>query len=190
LYARDFHPYTISQEERQALLDDLFGEKKDEMITLYEKAYPGGDLLDLYSLDFIIRKGVYQFLDRKAKCDAPLYCYMITYHLNYFGGTPAYHGICLPLVFGNTEYVDALNEPDAVALSQKMHRAWINFATYGDPNGDDVPKWEQYKDGEYGTMIFDRQCGMRYNYDRELVWKYKDATDFVNDFMRIKKKKD
>ena len=190
LYARDFHPYTISQEERQALLDDLFGEKKDEMIALYEKAYPGGDLLDLYSLDFIIRKGVYQFLDRKAKCDAPLYCYMITYHLNYFGGTPAYHGICLPLVFGNTEYVDALNEPDAVALSQKMHRAWINFATYGDPNGDDVPKWEQYKDGECGTMIFDRQCGMRYNYDRELVWKYKDATDFVNDFMRIKKKKD
>ena len=101
----------------------------------------------------------------------------------YMGGMPSYHGICLPLVFGNTEYVDAFNEPDLVALGQKMHQAWINFATSGDPNGGDVPKWEKYVKGEGGTMVFDRQCGMKYNFDRELIRVYEENTHFANAFM-------
>ena len=184
------YTYDISEEKRDELLTELFGseEKKNEMVELFRKAYPNDDLLDLYNLDFIVRKGVYEFLDRKAKCEAPIYSYMITYHLNYFGGLPPYHGFCLPLVFGNTEYVDACNEPDCVALSQKMHQAWINFATYGDPNGGDVPEWKPYKEGECGTMIFDKKCEMRYNYDRELVWKFQEYTDFEYSFRRVKRK--
>ena len=101
---------------------------------------------------------------------------------------PSYHGICLPLVFGNTEYVDALNEPDAVALSQKMHQAWINFATYGNPNGGDVPEWDQYREGERGVMVFDRKCEMRYDFDHELIWKYVENSNFADPFFRVKKK--
>ena len=188
LYAKEFHPYTISQEEREELIKGVFGDKTDEMVELFRKAYPDGDLLDLYSLDIVIRKGAYEYLDRKAKTDAPIYCYLIKYHLNYFGGMPSYHGICLPLVFGNTEYVDALNEPDAVALSQKMHQAWINFATYGDPNGGDVPEWDQYREGERGVMVFDKKCEMRYDFDHELIWKYVENSNFADPFFRVKKK--
>ena len=90
-------------------------------------------------------------------------------------------------MFGNTEYVDACNEPDCVALSQKMHQAWINFAVGGDPNGGDVPEWKPYRKGECGTMIFDRSCGMRYDFDRELVWKFQENTDLEFNFMRVKK---
>ncbi len=174
-----FHPYSIPEEEKQALLEGQFRERKDEMIAMFRKVYPDGDLMDLYNLDFMLRRGVCDFLDAKAEYDAPLYCYMITYHLSYLGGMPAYHGFCLPLVFGNTEYVDACNEPDAVALSQKMHQAWINFATNGDPNGGDVPKWAPYRKGECGTMIFDRRCGMRYDFDRELIRSFSENTDFA-----------
>ena len=188
LYAKEFHPYTISQEEREELVRGVFGDKTDEMVELFKKAYPDGDLLDLYSLDIVIRKGAYEYLDRKAKTDAPIYCYLIKYHLNYFGGMPSYHGICLPLVFGNTEYVDALNEPDAVALSQKMHQAWINFATYGNPNGGDVPEWDQYREGERGVMVFDKKCEMRYDFDHELIWKYVENSNFADPFFRVKKK--
>ncbi|MDO5136918.1 MAG: carboxylesterase family protein, partial [Oscillospiraceae bacterium] len=113
----------------------------------------------------------------------------ITYHLNYFGGMPSYHGFCLPLVFGNTEYVDACNEPDCVALSQKMHQAWINFATYGDPNGGDVPKWEPYKSGKGGTMVFDKKCEMRYQHDKDLVELMKVAGDYPNAFMAFMRAK-
>ncbi len=188
LYARDFFPYSTPEDEKQRMLDGLFGEKKEEMIELFRKAYPGDDLLDLYNLDFNVRRGVYDFLDRKAECEAPVYSYLISYHLGYFGGTPSYHGICLPLVFGNTEYVDALNEPDAVALSQKMHQAWINFATCGNPNGGDVPEWKPYRKGECGTMIFDRKCGMKYNFDRELVTKFHEYSGLGEGFMSNRKK--
>ncbi len=121
----------------------------------------------------------------KAEFDAPCYCYLLTLHLNYFGGMPAYHGLCLPMVFGTTEYVDATNEPDAVALSQKMHQAWINFATNGDPNGGDVPRWEPYTKDNHVTMIFDKKCEMRGDFDSDLIQKFEDATDFKNPFMRF-----
>lgn len=189
LYDRDRVSYTVSNEKREEMLGELFGDRKEEMIELFNKTYPGRDLLDLYYLDYIVRRGTYQYLDRKAEHAAPLYNYVITYFMDYQNGTPAYHGLCLPLVFGNTEYVDACNEPDLVCLSQKMHQAWMNFATCGDPNGGDVPVWAPYKAGECGTMIFDRQCGMRYNYDRELITKWEEYTDFVPSFMRMKRAK-
>lgn len=186
LHEPEFTPYNCSEERRQELLDERFGENKDDIVRLFREAYPDGDLLDLYYLDYIVRTGAYQYLDRKAECEAPCYNYLLTYRLNYWGGMPSYHGFCLPLVFGNTEYVDACNEPDCVALSQKMHQAWINFATNGDPNGGDVPHWEPYRKGECGVMIFDRHCEMRYNFDRELVFKWNQYAGFVPGFRRVK----
>ena len=186
---RVWHPYDLPAEEKDKLLSDYFGEYKDELIELFEKAYPGSDLMDLYYMDFETRIDTTEFLDAKEKFGAPAYNYLITYHLNYFGGMPSYHGFCLPLVFGNTEYVDACNEPDCVALSQKMHQAWINFATCGDPNGGDVPKWEPYKSGKGGTMICDKKCEMRYKFDDELVRLMKKAGDYPNAFMAFMRAK-
>ncbi|MBP1554800.1 MAG: carboxylesterase/lipase family protein [Oscillospiraceae bacterium] len=184
LYA-PFHRYDSPESEKEALLDSILGDKKEETVTEFRKAYPDGDLLDLFALDYIVRKGTYDFLDLKDQFNAPQYNYLITYRMPYMGGMPSYHGICLPLVFGNTEYVDAFNEPDLVALGQKMHQAWINFATTGDPNGGDVPRWERYAKEEGGTMVFDRQCGMKYNFDRELIRVYEENTNFRNAFMHL-----
>ena len=179
-----FHPYTISEEKKEQLLSEHFGERNEEMKALFRQVYPNNDILDLYNMDFMLRKGVYGFFDRRAAYSAPLYCYLVTFHLGYFGGMPPFHGICLPLVFGNTERVDAFNEPAAIELSRKMHQAWINFATCGDPNGDGVPVWEPYREGECGTMVFDRECGMRYNHDRELVRGFSENTDFAFGLVR------
>ena len=187
LYA-EFIPFTIPEEEKDALLADLFGDKKDYMIDLFRKSYPENDLMDLYMLDYTVRQGSYDFLDMKSQFDAPNWCYLLTYHMEYFGGMPSYHGLCLPLVFGNTEYVDACNEPDCVALSQKMHQAWMNFATYGDPNGGDVPEWKKYSKDDGATMVFDHQSEMRYNFDRELIKEYEKNTDFVMAFMHARRK--
>lgn len=186
LYAPKFYPYTESAEKRQELLADLYGDKKDELIRLFEEVYPGSDLMDLYNLDYIMRLGTLDFLDAKTEYDAPLYCYLMTYHFGYFGGMPSFHGACLPMAFGNTEYVDAANEPDAVALSQKMHQAWVNFAANGDPNGGDVPEWRPYTKDHRETMIFDRQCGMKEDTDRPLCELVQKTTEpkFRNAFRR------
>ena len=186
LYAPQFHPYTVSAERRQELLAELFGDRKDELIASFEKAFQGADLMDLYNLDWVMRLGALEFLDFCTSYGAPLYCYLMTYHFGYFGGMPSFHGACLPMAFGNTEYVDAANEPDAVALSQKMHQAWINFATNGDPNGGDVPQWRPYTAAYHGTMVFDRQCGMMEDEDREVCMKFREVMEprFRNQFRR------
>ena len=186
LYAPEFYPYTVSQEKRQELLKDLFGDRKDELVASFRKAFPDADLMDLYNLDWVMRLGALEFFDFRAEYDAPLYCYLMTYHFGYFGGMPSFHGADLPMAFGTTEYVDATNEPDAVALSQKMHQAFINFATNGDPNGGDVPEWKPYTRDYHGSMIFDKKCGMMNDVDREVCEKFQEVTEpkFKNQFRR------
>ena len=61
-------------------------------------------------------------------------------------------------------------------------------AASGDPNGGDVPRWDQYRKGEYGTMVFDRQSGMKYGFDRVLIRRYEENTDFVNAFMHARRR--
>ena len=46
-------------------------------------------------------------------------------------------------------------------------------------------RWERYAKEEGGTMVFDRQCGMKYNFDRELIRVYEQNTNFRNAFMHL-----
>jgi para-nitrobenzyl esterase len=60
----------------------------------------------------------------------------------------AYHTAEIPYVFDHltTSRVSAswyLKERD-YQLAQIMSSYWINFATTGDPNGEDLPQWEPY----------------------------------------------
>ena len=186
LYAPEFYPYTSSQEKREEILADLFGDRKDELVASFRKAFPDADLMDLYNLDWVMRLGALEFFDFCSDYDVPRYCYLMTYHFGYFGGMPSFHGADLPMAFGTTAYVDACNEPDAVCLSQKMHQAFINFATNGDPNGGDVPEWKPYTRDYHGTMIFDKKCGMMDDVDREVCEKFQEVTEpkFKNQFRR------
>ena len=170
LYAKNgFTEYTAPYEKRLELLHDKFGDNAEKLIELFKKAYPGKDIMTLYNMDIFGRKNARAFIDEKSKFDAPVYFYVLAYDFDYWGGMPAFHGSCLPLVFGNTDYVDVCCEPDAQALSGKMHRAWINFARSGDPNSREVPKWERYQADSYKTMVFDKKCELRSDYDRELI---------------------
>lgn len=55
-----------------------------------------------------------------------------------------FHGAEMEYVFGK-----AKNEKEATPtdlhLSQVMMRAWVNFATSGNPNGPEVPQWPKYE---------------------------------------------
>lgn len=50
-----------------------------------------------------------------------------------------------------------------------MSGAWINFARYGNPNTDGLPEWPVFTRENGATMIFDKQCGVRTNFDYELL---------------------
>jgi para-nitrobenzyl esterase len=43
------------------------------------------------------------------------------------------------------------------ALSKTISEYWTNFAKYGDPNGDDLPAWPEFRDGENTVMLLKGQ---------------------------------
>ncbi len=58
---------------------------------------------------------------------------------------------------------------EAHALADKVSRAWINFARFGNPNIKGLPKWETYSTEKGATMFFDNNCAVRYHHDKELL---------------------
>jgi para-nitrobenzyl esterase len=40
------------------------------------------------------------------------------------------------------------------AVSKAMHSYWVNFIKYGDPNGDGLDPWPEYRDGDRTVMKF------------------------------------
>ena len=70
--------------------------------------------------------------------------------------------------------------------SSSMATAWINFARYGSPETPSLPNWPACTPGDEATMIFDRTCEIRRNFDHELVKKlveteYNPMTPVVED---------
>ena len=39
-------------------------------------------------------------------------------------------------------------------VSFAMNHYWANFVKTGDPNGEDLDKWPEYRDGEKTVMLF------------------------------------
>lgn len=64
----------------------------------------------------------------------------------------AYHGAEYPYIFGVHDAYMTTTEHD-LDLSALMQRYWINFATTGDPNGDELPDWPQF--GRPGPQLLE-----------------------------------
>ena len=58
---------------------------------------------------------------------------------------------------------------EAQALAEKMSSAWLNFARTGNPNAEGLPEWEPYTAEKGATMIFNNDCQVKYNHDKELL---------------------
>lgn len=58
---------------------------------------------------------------------------------------------------------------EAHALEQRMSQAWINFAKNGDPNTDNLPKWQAFTRESGATMLFDNEPITVYHHDQRLI---------------------
>ena len=68
----------------------------------------------------------------------------------------AHHGVDLAYVFGNMTEAGAYDEVDR-KLSQVVMQYWVNFARTGNPNGEGLPAWPEYKTQEGRNMEFGDQ---------------------------------
>jgi len=60
-------------------------------------------------------------------------------------------------------------------LEDKISSAWINFIKTGNPNSKNLPEWAPYGPGKGAAMLFDNECKVVYDHDKELI-------EFVNSF--------
>jgi len=54
-----------------------------------------------------------------------------------------------------------------------MQQAWVNFARYGNPNGDEAGVWKPFDTNERATMIFNKRSKLILDPDhlQRMAWE-------------------
>ncbi len=169
--------YGLSVAEIKPMIAKKYGNASDELIDLFMKTYPNKNLTDLLVLDSLFRSPTKDFIEKKAvHKEAPTFSYMFALDFPYDDGKPAWHCSEIPFVFHNTDIVPICNIPGVSdQLEDQVFGAWINFARYGNPSLPGLPDWTACKPGDEATMIFDRNCELKHNFDNELIALHKKA---------------
>lgn len=164
---------TITKEKAVEILKQKYGEKTDDFLTAFEKAYPYYEPKDLLDVDVIFRPGaVEQARLKSAQQGAPVYMYLFTWESPVMNGSlRSTHCMEIPFVFDNVTRHASMTGGSGKAqiLAQKMSSAWINFARTGNPNHESLPQWDPYTAKKGATMCFDNVCEEKYNHDKELM---------------------
>src|SRR5690625_384280 len=172
-----FNKQELTDEEMRTIVAEKFGERSDEMIDLFIKAYPDKKIVDLLSLDRVFRiptKALAQLHATDGK--APAYLYNFTLDFPYEHGKTAWHCADIPFVFHNTDKVEVCNIPGVSdKLEKQVFNAFVGFARNGHPNHDGLPNWPAVTIDNEPTMIFDRNCEVRNNYDHALFALFEEA---------------
>lgn len=163
---------TITKEKAVEILKQKYGEKTDDFLIAFEKAYPYYEPKDLLDVDVIFRPGaVEQARLKAAQQGAPVYMYLFTWESPVMNGSlRSTHCMEIPFVFDNVTRHASMTGGSGKAqiLAQKMSSAWINFARTGNPNHESLPQWDPYTAQKGATMCFDNVCEEKYNHDKEL----------------------
>jgi para-nitrobenzyl esterase len=164
----------LTLEQAKERLAKEYGDKTNEYIALFAKAYPDYTPQDLLSIDQVFRPFTIRTADARAvPGNAPLFLYFLAWKSPVDSASKgSFHGLDIPLAFNNVDLrADWTgNSEDAWKLADKMSSAWLNFVKTGNPNVEGVlPMWEAYSAENGATMYFDNECRIVNNHDRELM---------------------
>ena len=79
----------------------------------------------------------------------------------------------LPFVFDTTDVPDTTKgAAGAHELAAVMSATWVAFARNGSPDNSAIPSWPAYGPQERATMVFDANCRVVADPDRDarLLW--------------------
>ena len=164
---------TIKEEQAVEFLREKYGDRTDEFLAAFRKAYPEYQPKDLVDVDFVFRPGaVEQARLKAAQQGAPVYMYLFAWESPVMDGMlRSTHCMEIPFVFDNTVRHASMTGGgrEAQALADRMSGAWLNFARTGNPNAEGLPAWEAYTPDLGATMYFDNDCRVLHNHDKELL---------------------
>ena len=164
----------LTMEQAKERLAKKYGNKTDQYIELFAKAYPDYTPQDLLSIDTMFRPYTIRSADARAnETNAPLYVYFLAWKSPVDNASKgSFHGLDIPLAFNNVDMrTDWTSTTEAAyELADIMSSAWINFTKTGNPNVEGkLPDWESYTAKNGTTMYFDNTCRIVNNHDRELM---------------------
>lgn len=163
----------ITKEGAMQYLQTKYGDRTGEYVDLVEKTYPGCKPKDLIDTDVIFRPSTVAMADIKSEQNgAPVYAYIFAWESPVLDGIlRSTHCMEIPFVFNNADVHASMTGggKEAMDLACRMSQAWINFARSGNPNAECLPEWPAYDSAEGATMIFNNECDVRYNHDKELM---------------------
>jgi para-nitrobenzyl esterase len=169
---------TLSEAELHKRVAAVAGGETDALIAAYRRLLPAASpaerlIAALTGSNFWIRTVL--LAERyAARLRAPVYMYSLDWQTPAHGGRlKAHHAMDLPFVF------DTVDVPDTTAgaaaaheLAARMSAAWIAFACDGRPDHPSLPSWPAYTAEDRATMIFDNDCDVVSDPQREprLLW--------------------
>lgn len=160
-------------ETARKFVERIYGDKTNEFIAEYAKAYPGYQPKDLIDFDTRFRPGAVEQADLKsAQNGAPVYMYLFTWESPVMEGMlRSTHCMEIPFVFNNADVHASMTGggDEAMKLADRMSDAWIAFARSGNPNVETLPQWPEYNKDGGATMVFDNDCRIIHNHDRNLL---------------------
>ncbi|MDM7925971.1 MAG: carboxylesterase family protein [bacterium] len=164
----------LTLEKARERLEKEYGGRTDQFIGLFGKAYPGHTPQDLLSIDTVFRPNTIRTADaRAAQASAPTYAYLLAWKSPVDSASRgSFHGLDIPLAFNTVDLRPDWtgNSKEAWELAGKMSSAWLNFAKMGNPNvKGQLPEWKPYTVKNGATMVFDNECKIVHNHDRELM---------------------
>lgn len=164
----------LTEEQTDAVLRQYYGESAQKVKELFCLAYPDKHPSDVLMLDRVFREPSKALIRLRAETgmDDSSYLYLFTLDFPYRNGKTAWHCSDIPFVFHNTERVAVSNIPGVSdRLEEQIFEAVMQFARSGNPNHPGLPEWRPVTKENTPTMIFDRKCELRYNFDDELLTK-------------------
>jgi len=175
----EFMPFNIStrdidMDKARELLQTKYGDKSTAFIAAVKKAYPTTEKPSDYTdIDMIFRPAVIRQANLKVVVGAaPVYMYLFAWQSPINDGIyKAMHCMDIAFQFNNINRCIEMTGggKEAYNLANKISEAWINFATTGNPNTENLPVWLNYTPLNGATMIFDNNCELKYNFDKEIL---------------------
>lgn len=167
-----YHIEEMSFDEAKTHLEPVFGDRTDELVEAFQKAYPEKTPQDLVSMERMFRPKSMITADAEAAKEgrAPVYMYMFSWKSPV--SKASVHGNELAFCF-NTLHLAKGQLPQPTEqdykLAEIMSDSWANFAKTGNPNAEGLPEWAPYTVDNGEVLVYDYDCVIKeHDFDRKI----------------------
>ena len=164
-----FDKTALTEAEMTQVVAKVYGEHTKDILAAFAKAYPGKNPTDVLHIDRAMRQPSKLLAALHAQGNkAGTYLYNFTLEFPVMHKI-AWHCSDIPFFFHNTDKVEVCSIPGVTEkLEAQIFGAFMSFARTGVPSQESLPAWPKVTEAEEPTMIFDRECQVRRNYDDAL----------------------